>query len=272
MNIKHLSRSLRISQFKSILTISLLLLGCLFASTAFAQDMSEEHPLIPLEVFHNRPKLPHYVSPSTKLFKGLSNPSYPKSLSYFDFLGTKGKERDQETCGNCWVWGNMGCLEIMYNKALYDGKISNAQYVGNQKFSINYVAAKALYYGLVNNYRGKYNTCYGGEIGEFCYSLHTSGEKTPNFNWLVPSSNKNAGYKNPIAPGAVADITQIQAYPHVSLSEKVEPLRVADSESDTNDEIKQKVIAALNDGYPISFSYIVQIFPNVYIISVNTFF
>ena len=246
--------------YKMYKLILAFLVVCLCLSCAVAQDMSEEFPLIPLDIFHNRPELPRYESPSLRKFRGVDSlrtsplDIYEKSLNYFNFLGTKGANRNQGACGNCWLWGSMGCMEIMYNKDLYNGLIENSQYVENQRFSINYVVAKALYYDLIKNNQSSYNTCYGGTIEAFA-NLHSSSDTFPDFNWLVPFSNKNANYRDPLTSGAVTDITKIQTYPHVSLSKEVDTLRVASTEKDTNDEIKQKVIATLNDGYPIVFSY-----------------
>ena len=37
----------------------------------------------------------------------------PQSL--YGFVGTKGESRNQGSCGNCWVWASVGCLEIETN-------------------------------------------------------------------------------------------------------------------------------------------------------------
>ena len=59
--------------YKMYKLILAFLVVCLCLSCAVAQDMSEEFPLIPLDIFHNRPELPRYESPSLRKFRGVDS-------------------------------------------------------------------------------------------------------------------------------------------------------------------------------------------------------
>jgi hypothetical protein len=89
-------------------------------------------------------------------------------LPYISYLPA---ERNQGSCGNCWVWASTGALEVEHT---VDTGINN-------RLSIQYFNSK------FNNGEGQDWACCGGNIGMFT-SWYNS-DQTP-----IPWSNTNAGY------------------------------------------------------------------------------
>ena len=96
----------------------------------------------------------------------------PPSKSIYEFVGTKGASRDQGTCGNCWVWASVGCLEIETN--IRNFMASSNTSPENIKLSIEYF--DALYYRQTTS-----NACGGGSS--------TTAANSINLCWNANSSS-----------------------------------------------------------------------------------
>jgi hypothetical protein len=97
----------------------------------------------------------------------------PSSYSLLSLLKYTPSERDQGTCGNCWVWAGTGVMEIDYarQKGIKD------------RFSVQY---------LDSNYNGgwgKNGACCGGWL-EYLANFYQSKKI------IVPWSNANAHYRD----------------------------------------------------------------------------
>ena len=75
-----------------------------------------------------------------------------ESVSLLDYVGTIGPSRNQGSCGNCWVWSSIGCLEIETNFRNYQ---SAGGSMNGVKLSVEYF--DALFYD-----QNKSNACAGG--------------------------------------------------------------------------------------------------------------
>jgi len=97
----------------------------------------------------------------------------PESYSLLDLLKYTPSERDQGTCGNCWIWAGTGVMEIDYarQKGIMD------------RFSVQYVDSS---YNAGSDDDG---ACCGGWLEDLAKFYNGSGK-------IVPWSNANANYRD----------------------------------------------------------------------------
>ena len=101
-------------------------------------------------------------------------------MSLLSYLPYTPSQRDQGSCGNCWVWASTGALEIGHN---INSGISD-------RFSIQYFDSKY-----------QYNTgiyaCGGGN--PITFANWYNSDKTP-----IPWTNTNAAYGDYYSTGGTA--------------------------------------------------------------------
>ena len=92
---------------------------------------------------------PKYSAPQ-QLFTAIQS-SLPSSMSLLSYLPYTPSQRDQGSCGNCWVWASTGALEIGHN---INSGISD-------RLSIQYLRLEiSIQHGHIRMRRGKsYHLC-----------------------------------------------------------------------------------------------------------------
>ena len=100
----------------------------------------------------------------------------PDNYSVLDRLDYNATERDQGSCGNCWVWAGTGCMEVAHD-------VENDVF---DRLSIQYL--NSLYYN--GNLTGAGHACCGGTLGKFVdfYSVNTT--------FAIPWNNTNASWQD----------------------------------------------------------------------------
>ena len=112
-------------------------------------------------------------SQPANLTKPQENFSYPESFSLLSYVPYVSKERDQGSCGDCWVWGCTAPIEVAHY-------IQNGV---NDRLSIQY---------LNSNYNGGSGpnwACCGGWEGGFADFYTAQGI-------FIPWSNANANFQD----------------------------------------------------------------------------
>ena len=109
---------------------------------------------------------------SPSLLRFLTTAKYPKSMSLLSFVPYIPSERDQGSCGDCWVWGCTVPIEIAH-------RIQNGI---SDRLSIQFVNS---------NYRGDSGSsaCCGGWEGSFADFYSAQGK-------VIPWSNTNANFRD----------------------------------------------------------------------------
>ncbi|MGA2105576.1 MAG: C1 family peptidase [Methanoregula sp.] len=118
------------------------------------------------------PQWAHFAAGSVptggSVSSGSPTGSYPSMVSLLSYLPYIPSQRNQVTCGNCWVWASTGALEIDHN----------VNYGTSDRLSIQYFDSK--YQNETGNY-----ACAGGWLSTFV-SWYNS-DKSP-----IPWTNTNA--------------------------------------------------------------------------------
>src|SRR5579864_7513551 len=91
--------------------------------TALLLSVISTHTFIPVRD-HSHPTF-HKLEQSVQ--------QYPDSLNLSSWLAYPAADRNQGTCGDCWVWANTGAVEIMLNE-----KAGNLTALSVQYFNSNY--------------------------------------------------------------------------------------------------------------------------------------
>ncbi|MDD1760807.1 MAG: PKD domain-containing protein [Methanothrix sp.] len=122
----------------------------------------------------------------------------PVNYSLLDLLKYTPSERDQGTCGNCWIWAGTGAMEIEY-----------ARQTGlSDRFSVQYMDSS------YNDGSDDEGACCGGWLEDFAAFYNENGI-------IVPWSNANAHYRDGAndcgEPSAVSSAS-ISTSPHYNLS------------------------------------------------------
>lgn len=136
---------------------------------------SYEHPYIPHPVMHpdpeSRQKLLKPRDTVLQPYVSLNVPSQRASRSLLNHLSYVPVERDQGSCGNCWVWAGTGVLEVALdvNEAVFD------------RLSIQYLNSK------YNGGTGPFWAGCGGWLSDLA-------EFYDNEKFAIPWSNTNAFY------------------------------------------------------------------------------
>jgi hypothetical protein len=112
---------------------------------------------------------PKYTAAPQRLLAATQS-SPPSSMSLLSYLPYTPSQRDQGSCGNCWVWASTGAMEISHN---INSGISDRLSI--QWFDDNYGTGPL----------GQDSACGGGFVSDFTNWYNT--DKTP-----IPWSNSNA--------------------------------------------------------------------------------
>lgn len=122
----------------------------------------------------------------------------PANHSLLDLLKYTPSERDQGTCGNCWIWAGTGAMEIEY-----------ARQTGlSDRFSIQYMDSS------YNDGSEDDGACCGGWLEDFAAFYSEKGI-------IVPWSNANAHYRdgaNDCGESPAVSSASISTSPHYNLS------------------------------------------------------
>lgn len=122
----------------------------------------------------------------------------PASHSLLGLLKYTPSERDQGTCGNCWIWAGTGAMEIDY-----------ARQMGlSDRFSIQYMDSS------YNGGSGDEGACCGGWLEDLAGFYNENGI-------VVPWSNANANYRdgaNGCDESSAVSASRISTDPHYNLS------------------------------------------------------
>jgi hypothetical protein len=178
-------------------------------------------PIIPVNswLIHSRgiaalSKKEAIASPS--LLRFLTTAKYPKSMSLLSFVPYIPSERDQGSCGDCWVWGCTVPIEIAH-------RIQNGI---SDRLSIQF---------LNSNYHGNNGSCAccGGWEGSFADFYSAQGK-------VIPWSNTNANFRD--AAQYCSDSSSISAnvistvpyYPITSIQWHLIPTRGIDQDRAIN--------------------------------------
>ena len=166
---------------------------------------------------------------------------YVSLLGFIDYNAT---ERDQEQCGNCWVWASTGVVEIAHTQ---QNKVFD-------RLSIQYVNSR-YHNGGHSPFSPMHYACNGGKVSDFVTFYNTIGKYGGN-KMAVPWSNENAEYQD----GNSLDTTSvpadtIQTNPHYTLhqmsGQRIETFGVPQSVAIAN--IKQ--VLNSGKGVYLSFAY-----------------
>ncbi|MGA7797753.1 MAG: IPT/TIG domain-containing protein, partial [Methanoregula sp.] len=171
---------------------------------------------------------PKYSAPQ-QLFTAIQS-SLPSSMSLLSYLPYTPSQRDQGSCGNCWVWASTGALEIGHN---INSGISD-------RLSIQYFDSKY-----------QYNTgiyaCGGGN--PITFANWYNSDKTP-----IPWTNTNAAYGDYYSTGGTAvpfsSISTVPYYKLNSLSSSVIPTDGVGQAAAINN-----IKSALNSNQPVVYSF-----------------
>ena len=139
---------------------------------------------------------PKYSAPKRLLT--LAEPLTTGSKNLLSYLPYTPSERDQGSCGDCWVWASTGALEIDHN-------VKNGIF---DRLSVQYFNSK------YNSGQGSNWACCGGNLNYFTNWYNT--DKTP-----IPWSNTNAyfGDASSSCDGSTAvPISSISTQPHYQLN------------------------------------------------------
>ena len=123
---------------------------------------------------YSAPQWAHFAAGSVpsegSVSSGSPTGSYPSTVSLLSYLPYIPSQRNQVTCGNCWVWASTGALEIDHN----------VNYGTSDRLSIQYFDSK---------YQSEtgYYACTGGFLSTFVswYNLDNSP---------IPWTNTNAAF------------------------------------------------------------------------------
>jgi Tol biopolymer transport system component len=140
-----------------------------------------------------------------------SGPPLPRSVNLLPYLPYTLSQRDQGSCGNCWVWASTGALEISH---AVQNNVKDRLSI--QYFNSNY------------NHTTTSNACCGGWLSTYTdwYNADTANRKP------IPWSNTNAGwggsgtdysqsYCNAMSKVSYNSITNSPNYPVSSMSSSV---------------------------------------------------
>jgi hypothetical protein len=133
----------------------------------------QKHPVMGKDAWNQRTQAIKNLPEAGISPEGLAGVSYPSSFSLLSHIPYLGSERDQGSCGNCWVWGCMAPIEIAHD-------VQNGVH---DRLSIQY---------LNSNYNGGSGyswACCGGWEGGFQNFFNTQGK-------FIPWSNSNANYQD----------------------------------------------------------------------------
>ncbi len=133
----------------------------------------QKHPIMAKDAWNQRTQAIKNLPKAGISPEGLVGVSYPSSFSLLSHIPYLGSERDQGSCGNCWVWGCMAPIEVAHD--VQNGVLD--------RLSIQY---------LNSNYNGGSGygwACCGGWESGFQNFFSTKGK-------FIPWSNSNAYYQD----------------------------------------------------------------------------
>ncbi len=123
--------------------------------------------------------------------------AFPDNYSILDHLDYNATERNQGSCGNCWVWAATGCMEIAHD-------VENDVF---DRLSIQYLNS------LYNNGTGDGYACEGGNLDMFVdfYSVNTT--------FTIPWNNTNASWQDGVGgTSTTVPADSISTTPHYTIT------------------------------------------------------
>ena len=131
------------------------------------------HPIMSINTWTQRTQVVKNLPKAGTSPEGRAGVSYPSSFSLLSHLPYTASQRDQGSCGDCWVWGCTAPIEVAHD-------IQNRVH---DRLSIQY---------LNSNYNGGSGTswaCCGGWEVRFQNFYSTQGK-------FIPWSNSNANFQD----------------------------------------------------------------------------
>jgi len=164
------------------------------------------------------------------------------SFSLLDSLVYTPAERDQGTCGNCWVWAGTGILEL----ALADAGISDRLSI---QFFDSCSSLDCSDYGCVS---GESCVCAGGALGMFVSADNVVG-------YAIPGSNTNALYKDITYKdecGTSTECSTITNLPNYMLGGKITETRISTYDAADQDTAINNIKNVLHQNKGVLFIFI----------------
>jgi hypothetical protein len=160
-------------------SLALVLIAIMLFCPAVSADEDNSHTVMHLthdqidEMQTRIDTAPSYTAPRAVLLAAQESSSsgYPDSVSLLSYLPYVPAQRNQGSCGNCWVWASTGALEVDHT----------VKYGTLGRLSVQYFDSK------YNSGTGSSFACCGGWLDTFV-SWYNS-DTTP-----IPWTNTNASY------------------------------------------------------------------------------
>ncbi|MGA2699127.1 MAG: IPT/TIG domain-containing protein, partial [Methanoregula sp.] len=178
---------------------------------------------------------PKYSAPRTALLAAQNSPAggFPGSMSLLSYLPYIPSQRNQASCGNCWVWASTGALEVDHN----------VNFGTSDRLSIQYFDSKYQYDG--DGY-----ACNGGWLSTFT-SWYNS-DRTP-----IPWTNTNASFGDASAGSGstLVPFSSIATSPSYTLNSLTYTTITTYGSGVTNATAITNIESALNSNKAVEYSF-----------------